>query len=137
MVTTDADAPSGQVQPVSQIGCGWLNLWVFWLVLTGVGGLAPLGILAYLGSLDTFSSWLPQEVGTGIALTAVGAGMGVSQWLLLRRWVHKAWQWIVPTVAAQPVGWFAAVAVSWHYACCARRPRHCLAACSERQVGTA
>ena len=41
--------------------------------------------------------------------------MGLGQWLLLRRWVHQAWLWIVPTVAGQPLGWVAAVVVSWHY----------------------
>ena len=72
-------------------------------------------VRGYPESLTIVGNWLPQDVRTGIALTAVGAGMGVGQWLLLRRWVHKAWQWIVPTVAAQPVGWFAAVVASWHY----------------------
>ena len=115
MVTTDTHGPRDQVQPAPQFGCGWLNLWVFWLVLTGVGGLAPLGLAAYLESVEAVSRWLPREVQTGIALTSVGAGMGFGQWLLLRRWARKAWQWIVPTVAGQPLGWFAAVAVSWHY----------------------
>ena len=115
MVTTDADSPSDQVQPTPQTREGWLRVWVLWLTLTSVGGLAGLGLAAYVESTAAFSNWLPWEIQTGIALAAAGVGIGLGQWLLLRRWVHKAWQWIVPTVAGQPLGWFAAVAVSWHY----------------------
>ena len=115
MVTTDADRPSNQVRPTPQTWQGWLRVWALWLVLTTIGGLAGLGLAAYLESFAVVSGWLPWEIQTGIALTAAGAGMGLGQWLLLQPWVHKAWQWIVPTVAGQPLGWAAAVAVNWHY----------------------
>ena len=112
---TDADRPSDRVQPTPLTWQGWLRVWALWLVLTTIGGLAGLGLAAYLEGFAVVSGWLPWEIQTGIALTAAGAGMGFGQWLLLQPWVHKAWQWIVPTVAGQPLGWAAAVAVSWHY----------------------
>ena len=90
-MTTDTDTPSDQVQPTPQTREDWLRVWVLWLTLTSVGGLAGLGIAAYVESTAVFSNWLRWEIQTGIALTAVGAGMGLGQWLLLRRWVHQAW----------------------------------------------
>ncbi len=114
-MTTDAGSPGSGARPTPLTGRGWLGVWALWLVLTAVGGLAGLGLAAYVESTAVFSNWLSWEIQTGIALAALGAGMGLGQWLLLRRWVHQAWSWIVPTAAGHPLGWFAAVAVSWHY----------------------
>ena len=114
-MTTDAGSPGSGARPTPLTGRGWLGVWALWLVLTAVGGLAGLGLAAYVESTAVFSNWLSWK------------SRRVSPWLpSVPVWVWasgccsgagytKPWSWIVPTVAGQSLGWFAAVAVSWHY----------------------
>ena len=111
-MTTDADRPSDRVQPTPLTWQGWLRVWALWLVLTTIGGLAGLGLAAYLEGFAVVSGWLPWEIQTGIALTAAGAGMGFGQWLLLRRWVRQAAWWVPATALGQAAGWAMAGALS-------------------------
>ena len=59
------------------------------------------------------------EVAAVLALVglATGAGAGVvgglGEWLLLRRWVPSAGQWIVVTAVGRAVGWSLALTVGW------------------------
>lgn len=77
----------------SGVGIGVMQWWMlrtlfpqasWWMLASTLGGAVGWGIAIIL---------VPSELGI-LAGAIVGAGIGVAQWLVLRRWVYQAGWWI-------------------------------------------
>ncbi|MBS1252177.1 MAG: hypothetical protein MAG451_01215 [Anaerolineales bacterium] len=100
---------------------GWLLGWTL-LHQTGIGAVIGLTQWFVLRSLAPQAGWwvllsaggwaigqvvvitvLPPQVGV-LAGAVLGATTGIAQWLVLRRWVHRAGWWIVMSILGWALG---------------------------------
>jgi hypothetical protein len=73
-----------------------LGLWLVWALLSALG--SALGIAIGFGLSERFRLPLNSTVGEAafgfLALGGIFAGIGIAQWLLLRRYVNWATRWL-------------------------------------------
>ena len=129
-MASETDSPSDQLTPIPRTRERWLSVWALWSLLTAIGlGVGWLGTwvlrVALLLPEGAGSAWFQDAVVAitwftpgghtthSVVLTALGIGVG--QWLLLRRWVRQATWWIPGTVLGQAAGWGVAAAVGLEY----------------------
>lgn len=74
-------------------GDGW------WIPASALGWAGAAGLIAAL-----FQPGQAVESVIGLAALLIGIGIGVGQWLVLRRQVYRAWWWIVLSALGWAVG---------------------------------
>jgi hypothetical protein len=86
--------------------------WGFWLlwVLASTVGLYSGGIVGFIGGYAV-EAILPNYVGVAL-LAGVGAGVGICQWLVLRRRVSRAGWWVLASILGLAVAAFVSTAVA-------------------------
>jgi hypothetical protein len=71
----------------------------WWIVATLIG----FGVGKLLG--DAIAEQISGTLGYVLSGAAIGAVLGVAQWVVLRRHVGEAWWWVVASAVAWAVGW--------------------------------
>lgn len=78
---------------------GRVNRAGWWIVASIVG----FAVGKAIG--DAFAQVVPGAVGFVLSGAAIGASLGIAQWLVLRRHVAHAGWWVLASVLAWAVGW--------------------------------
>ncbi len=81
---------------------GW-RFWVQW-VLTNIVGWSGGAILGWIGGTVVYQSVRSHFMALTIFGFAVGASVGIMQWLVLRRRVYRAGWWVLATATGSAVG---------------------------------
>ena len=91
--------------PTAELGqVGW-GFWVRWAAATVLGLSATSYAFMYASDIwdrvVVLKPRMDELVGFSLLLAVLGAGVGVMQWLVLRRQLSQAWWWILATMGGR------------------------------------
>src|SRR5512144_3255735 len=86
-----------------------LSFWLRWMLATFVGGILYIVVsmpLMALLTLITFvragpeaePAFVPNFIGAGFGMGLIGAAIGLAQWFVLRKLLHKTGWWVPATM---------------------------------------
>lgn len=81
------------------------TLWECWVLATVVGGLLGIGIVAIASVIASHLSNMSAVAFLHLVGALQGAALGLTQWLVLRRYIKHIGWWIVATAGGAIVAW--------------------------------
>ena len=87
---------------VERANVGW-SFWLQWVLASSVGFV--MAVIVSLLVVMAIEPMVVPRLGAFVGATIVGAVVGIMQWLVLRRRLHRAGWWVLASAVGWAVGW--------------------------------
>jgi hypothetical protein len=96
------DTRTGQGAPAKSRGAGPLGLWITWLIVNDLAfGINAVLLFMVASLLQTEPGAIPYTIVSFLCLPLI---LGTMQWLVLKRWLFRFHEWLIPTTAGALFG---------------------------------